>query len=206
MMTGFICHDDYLSKLTKFTDEEVGRLFRALMVYHATGEETKLEMRESIAFDFIREDIDRTESAYKAKCEKNRENRLTAINERKRTITNVDERQPKQTKKKETSPWFERFWAAYPRHVNKPAAMRAFDKAKVDETLLETILKAIERQKGSAQWQENGGQFIPHPATWLNGKRWEDEVTEVKKTHGYEQRDYDDEQEEAMKRMLGVMG
>lgn len=87
-MTGFICHDDYLSKTAKLTDEEVGRLFRALMEYHMTGEEKTLEGRESIAFDFIREDIDRTEESYKAKCEKNRNNRLSAIdNERQRSST-----------------------------------------------------------------------------------------------------------------------
>ena len=90
-MSGFICHDDYLSKTAKLTDEEVGRLFRALMKYHTTGEETEISGRESIAFDFIREDIDRTEQAYKAKCDKNRENRLSAIeNNRQRSLTTVN--------------------------------------------------------------------------------------------------------------------
>ena len=37
-------------------------------------------------------------------------------------------------------------------------------------------MDAIEKQKKSAQWTKNDGQFIPHPTTWLNGKRWEDEV------------------------------
>ena len=68
------------------------------------------------------------------------------------------------------------------------------------------MLTAIEAQKGSAQWQENGGQFIPHPATWLNGHRWEDEVRQgTSKTvtaQQYTQRDYSDEQAEAMRRML----
>lgn len=90
-MSGFICHDDYLSKTAKLSDEEVGRLFRALMEYHATGTEKEITGRESIAFDFIREDIDRTERAYKAKCDKNRENRLSAIdNNRQRSSTSVD--------------------------------------------------------------------------------------------------------------------
>ena len=37
-------------------------------------------------------------------------------------------------------------------------------------------MNAIEQQKESAQWSKDNGQFIPHPTTWLNGKRWEDEV------------------------------
>lgn len=101
-MTGFICHDDYLNKTAKLSDEEVGRLFRALMKYHATGNAEDLDGRESIAFDFIREDIDRAEESYKAKCEKNRTSRLAAIeNERQRTSTNVNERLQEQEQEQE---------------------------------------------------------------------------------------------------------
>ena len=101
-MTGFICHDDYLNKTAKLSDEELGRLFRACMTYHATGEAQVLDGRESIAFDFIKEDIDKAEEAYKNKCEVNKKNRMQAI---ERASTNVDERKqmtteekPKQTK------------------------------------------------------------------------------------------------------------
>lgn len=102
-MTGFICQDEYLAKCAKLSDQEVGRLFRALMSYHATGIEPELAGRESIAFDFIKEDIDKTEKAYSAKCEKNRQNRLTTnVDERERTITKSNERpQNKNIKEKE---------------------------------------------------------------------------------------------------------
>jgi hypothetical protein len=36
------------------------------------------------------------------------------------------------------------------------------------------IIEAIERQKHSADWLKNKGQFIPMPGNWLRGKRWED--------------------------------
>lgn len=106
-LSGFICHDDYLAKLAKLTDEEVGRLFRALMAYHATGEEKEITGREWLAFDFIREDIDRAEKAHEEKCRKNRENRLGAIeqqastddNERQRSSTDVNEGQRSTTYK-----------------------------------------------------------------------------------------------------------
>ncbi|MUU13084.1 MAG: hypothetical protein EP146_18340 [Oscillibacter sp.] len=38
------------------------------------------------------------------------------------------------------------------------------------------ILAALERQKCSDRWQRDGGQYIPDPTTWLNGRRWEDEL------------------------------
>ena len=39
---------------------------------------------------------------------------------------------------------------------------------------LDVLICAIEMQKKTAQWTKDNGQFIPHPATWLNSKRWED--------------------------------
>ncbi|MDE5575785.1 MAG: hypothetical protein K2J11_00155 [Oscillospiraceae bacterium] len=69
---------------------------------------------------------------------------------------------------------FEKFWKAYPRKKAKDAALRAWKKLKPDENLLNVILAAIEQQKQSDQWRKDKGQYIPYPATWLNGRRWED--------------------------------
>lgn len=71
---------------------------------------------------------------------------------------------------------FERFWLAYPKKVGKDAARKAFDKRKPDEGLLAAMLSTLAVQVNSQQWTRDGGQFIPHPATWLNQGRWQDEV------------------------------
>lgn len=70
---------------------------------------------------------------------------------------------------------FEQFWKTYPRKVGKDAAMRAFAKRKPDADLLAEMLAAIGEQARSAAWVKDGGQFIPHPSTWLNEGRWQDE-------------------------------
>ena len=106
---------------------------------------------------------------------------------------------------------FEKFWEAYPKHTAKDSARKAFKKINPDDELMEKMLTAIKKQKESRQWQENGGQFIPMSSTWLNGKRWEDEVqagstTRTVNAPQYSQRDYSDEQAEAMRRMLGAAG
>lgn len=220
-MTGFVWQDEYLERLAKLSDQEVGRLVRALSEYHATGNEPELTGRESVAFDFIRDDIDRAEAAYKAKCDNNRRNRTsTNDDERERTSTNDDERpqnininnkdiknnNKEKEKEKERADAlntrFESFWTSYPRHTAKQNALKAFAKLNPDDDLLSVMLQAIERQKKSSQWQ-GGEQFIPHPATWLNGKRWEDDVvTERQKpapaaktvtAQQYEQREYSKE-------------
>ena len=70
---------------------------------------------------------------------------------------------------------FDEFWKAYPRKQSKASALKAFNKINPDSELLGAMLTAIKRQKASDQWQRDGGQYIPYPATWLNGRRWEDE-------------------------------
>ena len=88
------------------------------------------------------------------------------------TLSPPDKKKPV---KKSYSKAFEVFWSAYPKRVAKGAAQKAFEKLKPDSELLETILKSLEWQKRSKEWVKDGGQYIPNPATYLNGARWEDE-------------------------------
>lgn len=69
---------------------------------------------------------------------------------------------------------FGEFWSAYPRKVGKDAARKAFAKRKPDADLLAKMLAAVAVQAKSTQWQRDGGQYIPHPSTWLNEGRWND--------------------------------
>jgi hypothetical protein len=78
-------------------------------------------------------------------------------------------------KRASADPLFARFWAAYPRKVDRAKAEKAFAKLRADDALLASLLSAIERAKASEQWRAPGGKFIPYPATWLTNRRWEDE-------------------------------
>ena len=69
------------------------------------------------------------------------------------------------------------FWKAYPRKVGKGEAFKAWKKAKLPA--LTSIVEAVETQKESKQWKKEDGRFIPNPATWLNQRRWEDELQEL---------------------------
>lgn len=74
---------------------------------------------------------------------------------------------------------FAEFWKAYPRKVSKPQALKAWRKLKPDTQAQTAILAGLKRARRSDQWVRGSGQFIPHPATWLNGRRWEDEETDT---------------------------
>ena len=71
---------------------------------------------------------------------------------------------------------FDRFWRLYPRKVNKQAAQRAWLRLAPDMLLCSEMSLALKRQIASEQWQRDGGRYIPYPASWLNGRRWEDEL------------------------------
>lgn len=68
------------------------------------------------------------------------------------------------------------FWAAYPKKVKKQKSREIWRKLAPDEAQTAQILSALEQQKRSARWRKDRGQYIPDPTTWLNGRRWEDEL------------------------------
>lgn len=72
--------------------------------------------------------------------------------------------------------YFDQFWKAYPKKAAKKLAKKAFQKINPDEKLLKIMLDAIENQSKCPAWKKDNGQYIPYPATWLNGERWEDEL------------------------------
>ena len=76
---------------------------------------------------------------------------------------------------------FDVFWNEYPKKVDKQNALKAWKKLKPDEAMLDKIISAIRSWKDSEQWNKENGQYIPYPATWLNKRRWEDDLPGKKK-------------------------
>lgn len=100
--------------------------------------------------------------------------------------------------REDTDQRFEQFWTAYPRKVGKPKAKQAFEKAVKDEETFEAVMDGLRRYKNTEQWNRDGIEFVPHPTTWLNQRRWEDEIPEPvqripgvrESEHGMLERDY----------------
>lgn len=83
--------------------------------------------------------------------------------------------------KEKISELFARFWSSYP---NKTGKKKAEDKwtvilrnltEKDALSLFDEIIAGLDRAKKSKQWLKDNGEFIPHPITWLNQERWNDE-------------------------------
>jgi uncharacterized protein YdaU (DUF1376 family) len=78
-------------------------------------------------------------------------------------------------KRADYSAAFAMFWAAYPNKDAKAAAAKAFDALAPSTDMLDELLAAVAAQRCWPKWTDEGGKYIPHASTWLNGKRWEDE-------------------------------
>ena len=87
---------------------------------------------------------------------------------------------------------FALFWQEYPRKAAKAAALKAWQKLNPSPELVERIIAHVRDHKRSPDWIKDGGQFVPHPATFLNGRRWEDDIPPDTGPgmayHGYQER------------------
>ena len=71
---------------------------------------------------------------------------------------------------------FNIFYKAYPKKVAKTKVLSWFKSNKPKDDLFELMMKKLEIFKKSYNWNKDNGQYIPNPTTWLNQKRWEDEI------------------------------
>jgi hypothetical protein len=82
------------------------------------------------------------------------------------------ERSIKEVDQNETN--FDLFWSEYPRKVAKKKAKQIWMRQKLGNGTFPKIMDSLRKVKKTEQWEEV--RLIPHPATWLNQERWEDEI------------------------------
>ena len=169
-------------------------LFRAVVSYGLTGCHNEiLSPAQNAFFALMQPNLDSSrKKAVSGKQGGSKPKANGTQNEREKEREKENENEIENESKKAAN--FDRFWEAYPRKVGKVKALAAFQKVAVP-----VLLSAIEAQKKSHQWKKDNGQFIPHPATWLNGKRWEDQVTTEQPPQG---RQLDEDDKAAIQRIL----
>ena len=207
----FILYSSYMEQFNELSDEQAGKLIKAIFMYA----EKKIipefdDGMVKMAFSFIKSRIDLDLEKWNKTREKRSEagrkggkqtqanqandslvkqtqaNQAVNVNDNVNVNVNdnvinippISPKGDKPKKKPETDSFsksFDDFWKAYPKKVSKSNA-----------------LKALEKQKQSSQWQKDNGQFIPYPTTWLNGKRWEDDLnTGEEESHEHNSRLYE---------------
>lgn len=103
--------------------------------------------------------------------------------------SNVEKRREDKEKEKirvdtelvnDTDLWFGEFWKLYPRKVAKANAVKAFKKKCKDEQTYTAIMRGLQNYVTACKGKDP--QYIAHPATWINGERWNDEVSSKTKS------------------------
>lgn len=88
---------------------------------------------------------------------------------------------------------FERFWSCYPKRIGKGAALKSWEKLEQTEEFFLKIILAVDAQKRFRGKVEQANRLVPermrkflpewpHPSTWLNQQRWEDEIPSTSET------------------------
>lgn len=172
----FLCQPDSESQ----NKDEGGRRLVPMeaMLYRVTSFQKYREMRSASERREYHRDYWHKRKAQQA-LNSTQQNSTNSTKAEAEAEAEAEEKNPPTPRKRgvrRVSPLFDRFWQAYPRKENKKRAQEAFARIDPDEALLTRMLAAVERAKASAQWRKDGGEFIPHAATWLNGRRWEDDA------------------------------
>ncbi|MFQ5687461.1 MAG: hypothetical protein ACE5GV_12470 [Candidatus Scalindua sp.] len=79
---------------------------------------------------------------------------------------------------------FLKFWDVYPRKEGKKSAIRAWIKlAPLDDLIKDIVVSVVAHTMNAAQWENK--QFVPLPASFINGRKWEDEIVKKARTNSY---------------------
>ena len=200
----FILHHDFHETLFQLSDEQAGIVFKSIFHWQINGELPEIDFALKMVLSPLITQFKRDNSKWDKISEirsgagtKGVKKKLANAKRRKQKLANVskcdvsvsvsgsvsdsvnvsEEDTPltPQGGSNDYTPDFELFWKAYPRKVGKLGAFRAFQRIK-SKPPVEELVRAIEAHARSEAWTRDGGQFIPHPQTWLNQGRWDDEI------------------------------
>lgn len=157
----FCAYHSYIKQCKGLSDSELGRLFRALLEYSASGKVPELNGRESVAFDFMSANIDRDAESYKDTCNRNREN-ISKRYERIRSNTSVYETYQEKEEEKEKEELLKKDIS------NEISKKSTRQKKFVPPTVEEVAAYCLERKN-----KVNAAYFVDHYTSngWKVGKQ-----------------------------------
>lgn len=133
--------------------------------------------RES--FDGRRRKLKSCLSFFRRQTYKNYKADLKKVDANNTTINQEIIHTPRKSAKTVFTDGFDEFWAVYPKKDAKQAAVKAWMKLKPDDELKQAIIAGVQRDI-DGRWKGAERRYIPNPASYLNGGRWEDEITPTK--------------------------
>lgn len=155
---GYIVKTDKAINGVKFCEYHAAKISGVVKKVHWGGEKSSLGGGEKSSPNNI--DIDNIED--------NLDNNISLSSKPVRS----PRRRPRTVKPEQ----FDRFWDVYPRKVNKRDAQKAWAALNPTDELVEQIIEDV-KERIRIDWASKQKCYIPHPATYIRGARWEDEHT-----------------------------
>lgn len=102
--------------------------------------------------------------------------------DKENTPTNSPSARAEEIGETEICKLFDMFWSAYPRKTAKIDALKAFSRhiKTVDNpsAFVDMVCSKIKTMSNSFDWTKDEGKYIPYPATWIRGERWNDVISD----------------------------
>ena len=187
----FYLYNDYIDHVKLMSDEDAGKLFKAILEYENDLKVQELSGVAAMAFSFIKNQLDRDSSKYEEICKKNRANGMKGGRPRKnaeeqpnRTVAEenpenrtvleqgTEEKQNEKPAKKVNSypKNFEEFWAVYPRKDEKGVAYAKYAARIKDGYSPEELLQAATAYADQCKRLKTEKQFTKQAKTFLSDK------------------------------------
>ena len=204
----FLFYYDWCDIFEPLDNEKKGELITAIIDFVKSEKEPEFsDLALKIAFNVIRNTINRDVEKYNERCLKNAENIKKRWKKNTNEYdcigmnTNYTDKDKDKDKDNDNdndndndidnnisfsaktacvySEDFLVFWKEYPKKVGKGEAFKQWKKAKLSQGDKKDILTALKWQKKSDRWRSSNGRYIPNPATYISQRRWEDEPSGV---------------------------
>lgn len=174
--------NETLAKLVKTTPTTIGNSLKKLeekeyihRVYKDTNKRNRLEIIPLVVFSKVTlTDVTKAKSLHSPVY------RDTLTDVTHDTLTDEQNKNNINKNKEEEYIYaFDAFWSLYPKKKDKHKAEQKWNK--LTEADRQAILDDLPKRKETREWKKEGGQYIPYPTTYLNGRRWEDDIEVIKK-------------------------
>ena len=198
MRDSFVFYRSFQRSIQHLEASEQLEVYHAIIAYALDQVEPELTRYSQAVWEAIKPQIAANQRKYEAglrggKPKANQDltipepspNLMYNVNENDNVNEKVNDKENE--KENENVQRFDQFWTNFPRKTDKARAKRSF--LRLTKTEQELAVSNIQRL-----YSETPAQFIPHPSTYLNGKRWEDQAIQRTPNFAYSNLTSDDEQ------------
>ena len=185
MRKSLVLHEAQVEPIMEESDEQVGKLMKAVFKYQFYEIDTDLPKDLRIVYSYFKNQLSIDNKKYNSICERNRVNGAKRVSSKAKKASGLfgTKTNPNEPKKAENENEnendlnsFVRFWDLYNKKVNKPKSQKLWIKLSLKQQ--EAIFNHVPKYIAS----KTEKQYIKNPDTYLRNRSWEDEI--IKPTNG----------------------